>query len=120
MKVMTNPLDSAIFTIIHQPVNQWISYAGVNPKNPDHEEYLSRLCVDFETSLKQQIHSGIAQRSEEVSRDPVYSEVIQHSQFCRAKARNFHGREYLVDVSYQVPFRSFAFYSSSHHASSIT
>ena len=70
----------------------------MNPKNSEHKQYLQKLCADFESSLKKQIHQGIMERSKDVVRDPVYSEVIQHAQFCRAKSQNFYGREDLVDV----------------------
>ncbi|XP_046556841.1 NACHT and WD repeat domain-containing protein 2-like [Haliotis rubra] len=66
---------------------------GVDPGVvKEHEEYIDRLCEDFQFKVSSMITQAIQARQDTYLSNPVFEEVVQHTLFCQEKCRAFQGR----------------------------
>ena len=76
----------------------WQPEKGIDPNiNKSHAEYLGYLCKQAETRLvamlDKQLNSHRRATSATSSENPLFHEVLQHTQFLKQKCKTFHGRE---------------------------
>ena len=61
-----------------------------------HKEYLDQFCNDFEKKLKEMITESIAEHK--VADNLLYTEVVQHTLFCKRRLRVVYGRKSTLKV----------------------
>ena len=68
---------------------KWQRGSGLDPvENSAHEDYLQQLCSEIATTLKTRI-SAAAETLEEGCGNSTCQEVMQHSAYCKKKAKTF-------------------------------
>ena len=66
---------------------------GLCPEsNKENDQYLNRLCEDFEADVKELIHDTCAKVTDR-DEDPLLKEILHHAVFCQTKCSTFCGRE---------------------------
>ncbi|KAL5016270.1 hypothetical protein ScPMuIL_005859 [Solemya velum] len=71
---------------------EW-SENGIDPKmNEKHRAYLTKFSNDLEAKLTSMIDDAFREKSKAKINHPVFTEVLQHVQFCQSKCQDFYGR----------------------------
>eukprot|EP00961_Rhodomonas_salina_P207396 2799425-Rhodomonas_salina.1 len=73
----------------------WVPGKGVDPKNEDHNKYLTEFCTCFEAHCVQSLNEALAS---EIKPDPVVDEAERHLRFAAQRARKFHPTPTAVKV----------------------
>ena len=63
-----------------------------------HKEYLDQFCNDFEKKLKEMITESIAEHKVAETDNLLYTEVVQHTLFCKRRLRVVYGRKSTLKV----------------------
>ena len=66
-----------------------------------HKIYLDQFCKEFENKLKDMITEGIAENKVAETVSLLYSEVVQHTLFCKRKLQVVYGRKSTLKVKIQ-------------------
>ena len=73
-------------------------FLGIDPSLGTHRNYLEQLCEDFENKLKDMITESITEHKTAETDNFLYSEVVQHTLFCKKKVEVVYGREPTLEV----------------------
>lgn len=63
-----------------------------------HKHYLSQFCEEFGNKLKDMITDSIAEHKVAETDNVLYSEVVQHTLFCKKKIKVVYRRESTLKV----------------------
>ncbi|KAK6192030.1 hypothetical protein SNE40_003581 [Patella caerulea] len=67
---------------------------GIDPNGvSSHQQYINKLCEDFESDMKEMIQRAIENKQKSLISSELYQEVVQHAVFCQEKCQAFHGRQ---------------------------
>lgn len=76
------------------------SFQGIDPSvNKMQKEYLDQFCKDFEKKLKDMITESIAEHKVAETDNLLYTEVVQHTLFCKRRLRVVYGRRSTLKVN---------------------
>ncbi|XP_022797421.1 NACHT domain- and WD repeat-containing protein 1-like isoform X3 [Stylophora pistillata] len=70
---------------------------GIDPSLDEHKKYLDQFCKDFEDKIKDMISEGISEHKVAETDNLLYSEVVQHTLFCKRKLEVVYGRKSTVE-----------------------
>ena len=74
-------------------------FQGIDPAvNTMHRNYLHQFCKDFESKLKDMIEESIAEHKVAETDNLLYTEVVQHTLFCKRKVQVVYGRKQTLKV----------------------
>jgi len=63
-----------------------------------HKDYLDQFCKDFEKKLKDMITESIAEHKVAETDHSLYTEVVQHTLFCKRRLPVVYGRKSTLKV----------------------
>ena len=80
-------------------LTQLCLFQGIDPSvNKMHKEYLDQFCKDFENKLKDMITESIEEHKVAETDNLLYTEVVQHTLFCKRRLRVVYGRKSTLKV----------------------
>ncbi|XP_071093650.1 NACHT and WD repeat domain-containing protein 2-like [Haliotis cracherodii] len=83
----------------HKKYNIEWTESGVDPtKSKRHEAYIKQLCHDFTEDISKKVMQVIEDRKRTDLANPLYGEIVEHTVFCQAKCKAFHGRQETLDL----------------------
>lgn len=71
--------------------------------NEKHRAYLTKFSNDLEAKLTSMIDDAFREKSKAKINHPVFTEVLQHVQFCQSKCQDFYGRSATLKVTIIEP-----------------
>ena len=78
-------------------------FQGIDPSvNEMHKEYLDQFCKDFENKLKDMITESIAEHKVAETDNLLYTEVVQHTLFCKRRLQVVYGRKSTLKVWWYI------------------
>ncbi|XP_071093648.1 NACHT domain- and WD repeat-containing protein 1-like [Haliotis cracherodii] len=83
----------------HKTYNIEWTHNGVDPTMSErHEDYIKQLCQDFTEEISKKVMQAIEERKRTDLANPLYGEIVEHTVFCQAKCKAFHGRQETLDL----------------------
>ena len=74
-------------------------FLGIDPvSNMNHKAYLNNLCVDAEKHLMEMMKKAFNSQDQIAADNPLFYEVLQHTNFLKEKCESFYGRDALLKV----------------------
>nr|XP_006825345.1 PREDICTED: NACHT and WD repeat domain-containing protein 1-like [Saccoglossus kowalevskii] len=81
--------------VFESVLSNWSS-GGVNVDILEHKEYLDTFLHTFYEKLISLIAKGVERDKNNISKDPMFEEIMQHLIFCKLKCKLFYGRNDLL------------------------
>lgn len=89
-------MNSTCRFVVHCKV---VLFQGIDPSvNEMHKEYLAQFCNDFEKKLKDMITESITEHKVAEIDKLLYTEVVQHTLFCKRRLCVVYGRKSTLKV----------------------